>query len=354
LLVSALALAAAGCTPASTPAPAPAPAPAAAAAPASSTAASPSPAPLRPVRMAYGFVSTATLPMWIALDQGIYRKYGLDVDATYLQSSAQIAPAMAAGEVDVALTAGAGVVDIDLAGGDQVLILSQTQDLLAFFLHARPDVQGVEALRGKRVAITRLGSGVHLATQIVLQRAGIEAGRDTQLVQAGTVDAQLAALLSDGAEAAMMAAPGNFVAERQGFPLLADLRDYQVPYSPGALAVTRGALNAQYDLVRDFVQAHVEAMGLGRRNPELAMRLLAANTQTDDQDLLDKSYRLWLTEMTTNGVSSLAAVQTVLDQRAPDLPAARTADPRDFVDERIVRELDASGFLQRALSGPAQ
>src|SRR5262245_35648301 len=122
LLLSLLALGLAGCAPTSTPAPAAA----------NSAAASPSPAPPRPLRMAYGFVSTATLPMWIALDQGIYRQYGLDVDTMLLQSSAQIAPAMAAGEIDVALTAGAGVVDIDLAGGDQVLILSQTKDLLAF------------------------------------------------------------------------------------------------------------------------------------------------------------------------------------------------------------------------------
>jgi NitT/TauT family transport system substrate-binding protein len=289
--------------------------------------------------------------MWIALEQGIYQKYGLDVDTTLLQSSAQIAPAMAAGEVDVALTAGAGVVDIDLAGGDQVLVFAQTKELMSFFLHARPEVQRVESLRGQRVAVTRLGSGVHLATQIVLQQVGLEAGRDVQLVQAGTVDAQLAALIGGGADAAMLATPANFLAEREGFPLLADLKEYRVPYSPGALAVTRSTLNAQYDLVRDFVQAHVEAMGVGRRNPALATRLLGVNTQADDQDLLDRSYRLWVADMTTNGLPSAAAVQTVLDQRAPEVPAARTADPRDFLEDRIVHELEATGVLQRALGG---
>lgn len=83
--------------------------------------------------MAYGFVSTTDIPMWIAQDQGVFTKYGLDVDTTLLQTSAQIAPAMAAGEIDVALTAGAGVVDIDLAGGDQVLIAAE-QNMMRFFL----------------------------------------------------------------------------------------------------------------------------------------------------------------------------------------------------------------------------
>jgi hypothetical protein len=58
--------------------------------------------------------------------------------------------------------------------------------------------------------------------------------------------------------------------------------------------------------------------------------------------------------MTTSGLPSLAAVQTVLDQRAPEVPAAQTADPREFVDDRIVRELTASGFPPRALGVSGQ
>src|SRR5215218_1544325 len=68
--------------------------PAAAAAPG---AGAPGAAVPREVRMAFGFVAPAALPMWIALDQGIYQKHGLDVEPTLMQSSAQIAPAMAAG-----------------------------------------------------------------------------------------------------------------------------------------------------------------------------------------------------------------------------------------------------------------
>src|SRR5688572_5065465 len=96
------------------------PAPGAQRAPAASAA--PTPGPLRKVNLAYGFVGAEVIPMWLAFDQGTYQKYGLEVEATLMQSSAQIAPAMAAGDIDVALTAGAGVVDIDLAGGDQLII----------------------------------------------------------------------------------------------------------------------------------------------------------------------------------------------------------------------------------------
>jgi NitT/TauT family transport system substrate-binding protein len=313
----------------------------------------PTAGPLRKLRMAYGFATAEALPMWVALDEGLYTKYGLDVDTVLMQSSAQIAPAMAAGDVDVALTAGAGVVEIGLAGGDQVMIASQT-NLMRFFLHARPEIRQVEDLRGQRVAITRLGSGIHLATTIVLERAGFEANRDVTLIQTGASDAPLTALIGGAADAGMMADPTNFFAARQGFPQLVSLTDYRIPFSQGALAVSRSTLDSRYDLVRDFVRGHVEAIGLGKRDPVLAKRLLAKYTQNDDPDLLERSYRVWVEALEELAYPSVAAAQTVLDQRAQENPAARTANPHDFVDDRILRELEASGFLRAALAGPSR
>src|SRR5438105_4738724 len=80
------------CSPAVPPRESPAATPAAA----PSVGAATAPRELRKVRMAYGFAAPVVLPMYIALDQGIYTKYGLDVEPILMQSSAQIAPAMAA------------------------------------------------------------------------------------------------------------------------------------------------------------------------------------------------------------------------------------------------------------------
>jgi NitT/TauT family transport system substrate-binding protein len=331
----------------------PAPPPAGAAAPAPAAQAPAAPPSLRKVRMAYGFVAPVVLPMWTALDQGIYRKYGLEVETTLMQTSAQIAPAMAAGELDVALTAGAGVVDLTLAGGDQVLIESDN-NYLRFWLQGRPGLTRVEDLRGKSVAITRLGSGIHLATQIALQKAGLEAGRDVQLIQAGTTDAAFTALASGNVDAAMYGPAQFFQGRRLGYPLLADMRDYQIPYMQGSLATTRAILAAQYDLVRDFVKAHLEAVGLAKRDAALAKRLLRQHLQLDDEEAVEFNYQDWLEELADPPYPPVAAVQTVLNQRAEEIPAARTANPHDFIDDRILRELEASGFLRQALGPPIQ
>jgi ABC-type nitrate/sulfonate/bicarbonate transport system substrate-binding protein len=115
------------------------------------------PLPLRKLRLALGFLGAEAMPVFVGLDQGIYRKYGIDVEPMVLQSSAQIAPSMASGEIDIGLSAGSGTVDIGLAGGDQVLVLNHS-NILHFQLVGRPEIKRVEDLPGKRIAISRLGS----------------------------------------------------------------------------------------------------------------------------------------------------------------------------------------------------
>jgi ABC-type nitrate/sulfonate/bicarbonate transport system substrate-binding protein len=354
----ALGACAAPAAPARSPAPpAPAAVPAQAVAPGAAReaapAASPAPeatyqGPPRKVRLGYGFVSAEVTPMWLALDQGLFLKHGLDVDTTLIQSSAQVAPAMAAGELDAALSAGAGVVDINLAGGDQVIVATQT-NLLTFQLHARSEFRRVEDLRDKRVGTTRIGSGNHLAVTEVFKRAGMEAGRDATLIQGGTSDGVLTALISGATDAAMMGTPQNFLAEREGIPLLVDTKDYGIPYSATAIVVTRPTLQNRYELVRDLVRAYVEAAGLARRDTALGMRTLAKYMNVDDQELLERGYRLWLSTVDPRMWPSAPAVQAVLDHRAAEVPAARTAKPDDFLDERIMRELEQTGYLQRHL-----
>ena len=86
-----------------------------------------------------------------------------------------------------------------------------------------------------------VGLGRALATTGSRARgAGGGAGRDADPGRHRR--AVLGSLASGSADAAMLVLPANLLAERQGFPLLADLRDYQVPYVAAALAATRATL----------------------------------------------------------------------------------------------------------------
>jgi hypothetical protein len=42
---------------------------------------------------------------------------------------------------------------------------------------------------------------------------------------------------------------------------------------------------------------------------------------------------------------SAEGFKTILDELAKKLPAARTANPREFIDARFIQELDKSGYI---------
>ena len=131
------------------------------------------------------------------------------------------------------------MIDIDLAGGEIMLVAAQTNWMVLLCMLSRG--RSVEDLR-------RAVGGDHAAR---LGRApgddaaGPSSGRDWRPrrdappIQAGSGDAVLGSLASGSADAAMLGATGELVAERQGFPLLADLRDYQVPYGRRARRYAR-------------------------------------------------------------------------------------------------------------------
>jgi len=321
--------------------------------PAAAAQQAPNPAALRKLRLALGFLGAEAMPVFVGLDQGLYRKYGVDVDSIVLQSSAQIAPSMASGEIDIGLSAGSGTVDISLAGGEQVLVLNHS-NILHFQLVGKPEIQRIEDLRDRRIAISRLGSSAHFSVQVMLDRAGLDPARDVVWAQLGTADAGFAGLSSGAVDALITSPPHTLLAQREGFRMIADTKDYQIVYTQAAMAVTRQTLDAKYDLIRDFLRGHVEAVGLTKRDRALATRLLGERNQIDDQEVLDFTYDDWVGVVDSTLVPTAESVQTVLEQRATEVPAARTANPRDFVDDRIMRELVASGFVQQHLGPPAR
>ena len=302
-----------------------------------------------PLKVAITCISAETLPVWAAQELGLFDKYGLQAEVVSILTGAQAPPAMASGEVHLALMTGLAVVEYNLAGGDLVIVAGYSNEM-RYFLHARPEIRRIEDLRGQRIGITRRGAGIDMATRIFLERAGLSYERDATIIQLGTARDQVNGLVAGAVEAAVVAVPTNFLAERLGFPRGADTKEYHVPFPTNVLAVRRELLASRSEAVRRYLQAHIAAVEILRRDKALAKRLLAQGTSTDDDEILERSYQLFVDDLQDVPYPSEAALRGVLDLVARERPDARTADPRAFYDDRLVRELDQSGFI-RGLRG---
>src|SRR5882724_9613214 len=129
------------------------------------------------ITIGYAAVSPRTTPLYIAQEQGIFAKYGLDAKIVLFRGAPTLVASLVSGEMEVGYTGGTSVVGA--AGqGNYLRILSSISSTLTHSMMAHPSLKRVEELRGKRFGIQNMGSSTWMHTMLALEHVGLEPKRD--------------------------------------------------------------------------------------------------------------------------------------------------------------------------------
>src|SRR4029077_6387221 len=195
----------------------------------------------------------------VAINGGVYRKYGFDVENIQVGSSATVVQALLAGEVSFAHV-GAVPVGAAVAGGSDLKIIAVFINRFNYVMVSVPEVRKLQDLKGKTLAISRLGSGDEFATREALRRWNLDPDRDVRFLQVGLTLARLAALQSRHVHATLLSPPQIVEVPRMGLNILSDLTDLVVEYAHYTLA-TKGSLIAENrPFVERFFKAYVDGI----------------------------------------------------------------------------------------------
>lgn len=291
-------------------------------------------------RIAFSSISPTQGVLWIADMGGFLTKNNLNAEIIYTRAAIET---LVAGEVDFGQMTGSLMFSARLQGADPVMIAG-VQDVLNDRLMVRPNINSVEELRGKRVGVFRFGSASHMRLLNVLPRYGMTE-RDVTFLQVGDTPERLIALSSGAIEASLLSPPDHFQAQRIGMKVLLNLRDLNVPYQGTGLVTTQRLLAKNRDLARRFLKAFVEAIHAIRTNPNLAKRALAKYRQIKDEKQLEDAYQALREVAKPKPYPSIEGFRTIIKDAAERIPAARTANPKDFMDTSLLEELDRSGLI---------
>src|SRR4026209_480789 len=128
------------------------------------------------VLIAHGAISNNVEPLWIAKEQGIFRKYGIEAELVFIIAGRAM-QAMLAGQVPVGFVGGTHVVNANTGGGDFSMILGLENRLDYLFL-AKSTIKSAEDLKGKKVGIGTPAGSASLATYVALDHLGLVPRRD--------------------------------------------------------------------------------------------------------------------------------------------------------------------------------
>jgi NitT/TauT family transport system substrate-binding protein len=302
---------------------------------------------LEKVRIAYSAISGSQLVGWIANDAGFFRKNGLDVEFIFIEGGPRATQSLAGGEVQFAVVAGAPVLQSNLRGSSVVLVTGFLNTLDYQFVVDRT-ITRPDQLKGKAVAVSQPGSSSDFATRYALDKYGLEAGKDVSLVEIGSQPARFAALQSGKIQGVMIAVPLTLTAKKMGFNILADLQMLGLEYQYTAMATTRDLIKSRPDLVRSVVKASVEAIHYLKTHRKEAIEILRKYMKTADTEALEETYEaIALSLVPERPYPTLRGIQVILQELGAKDPKAKAARPEQFVDMSFLKELDATGFIER-------
>ncbi len=297
------------------------------------------------IRVGYGSLSTSYAAIWVAGEARLFQKNGIDAEVLYLES-ALVRTALLTGDIAMGGMSGTTMAAPRLQGGDPILIASFSNSL-QYRLVVRPDIRTVADLKGKRVGVAGFGLGAHRGAQIMLAKLGLNPDTDVTMLQIGGDPTRLAALLSGTIDASVFNPPLHKRAAEAGMRVLANIEDMGFSVQASALVTTDRFTKKNYDLTRRAVRAIIESIHLIKTNPEITKRSIRKYLRFKDERDTEEAYQIMRDTLARKPYPTVEGVKAVLEELSPKLPAAKTAQPRDFMDTRFIDELDRSGYIDR-------
>jgi NitT/TauT family transport system substrate-binding protein len=303
------------------------------------------PAPLRRIRAAVTSISGAMSPPWAAHESGIFKKYGLQVEVIAMPSGVQGTNALIAGEVLFVQIAG-GTTTGAAVGGVDLKIVATMVGTLVLNLVVRPDIESPEQLRGKNIGISRYGTSLHTGARLAMKHFGLEPGKDVHIVEIGSGDWIVGALQGGRIQAAVFGYPATSRAVKLGNRILLHIPTLNIPYASTGVSTRGDLIRNDPDLVKRYLSAQLEAIALMKKDRAFTLKVLSKYLRTTEPDLLSETYDIQIAKyMMKAPVPTADAVRSVLDELGERNPKGREQDPKKFYDDRFVRELQTSGFI---------
>ena len=297
-------------------------------------------------RLNWTAVTGAQSGAYVAQEEGLFKKHGLDMELIHIASSSRGIQAILAGEIGFSYMDGNNAIQANLKGAGLALVAGATNRMV-FSLMARPEFKKIADLRGKKIGITRAGSSTHTAALYALGQAGLKSG-DYQVLPLLEVPNIFTALVAGQIDAGVVSPPTNSRARKAGLNELMNIAKEGPEYVSVAIGTTRAYIRANEDTVRRVVRAYAEGVHLFRTNKQVGIRVLGKYTKLKDQDILEDAYNQFQDYLHVPPYVSRKGIEAILAEVGEKEPAARQVKADDILDMRFVSELEKEGFFKKA------
>lgn len=237
------------------------------------------------------FGGATNLPVWLALDRGMFEKNGLKVRMDQTAGSKEQMADLMSGKYQFATTAYDNIVAHTEGQGSAQY---DNYDLIAIggvhsglnSIVARPEVKTWSDLRGKVASVDSPRSGYATVLYEILQGKGLIRDKDYTIISVGGTGARVASLKDGRAAVAVVSSPQDMQLEKEGFTILGDAAAALGEYQGSVYATRRSYAKDNEKTVVAFMKTIQQAHELLFTDKAVAIAMLKQRSKgLSDADL---------------------------------------------------------------------
>ena len=280
----------------------------------------------------------------------IWDKYGLDVKSIYFNSGGVMSQAMAGGNINLCDSDVPAMLNLAVSGVMEIKAISVIINRLEHLFVVRKNITKPEELRGKRVAVSRIGSASDITTRMVIRQWKVDPEKELTILQSGNTPTRMAALVAGHIDAALISPDSIHQILATGCcRVLADLSELPFPYARFGGTVPSSMIKDQRDALRRYLQATIEGIYVFKTQPKLVYAVFAEEGIKDPAVQKDVYQRL-AKGLREYPIPEPKGIQNALDSLPH--PNARSIKPASLMDTSIIEEIKQSGFIDKLYGRP--
>jgi NitT/TauT family transport system substrate-binding protein len=224
--------------------------------------------------------ASATLPVDVGIETGLFAKHGLDVQLTDFEGSSRMHQAMVAGNIDIGIGGGPELVLI--AKGAPELAVCDADPAPTFLGIAVPEdspIQTLAELKGKKMSVSSVGGLTYWLALELARKEGWGEDGITMVTIGNASSSVVAALKAHIVDAAYTSTALAFLLEEQKQGrLLAPASSYAGNVGGGMIFATEHLIATAPDAVRRFLAAWLDTVAFMRAHKAETVKIESAVT----------------------------------------------------------------------------
>ena len=283
-----------------------------------------------------------TAPLWIANDLGFFEKYGNTVRLIFIPGASVSIAALVNSDVHMAQLSPMLAIANNVKGVDLAITMSFNQ-FMDNNVFGRKGLSSIKQV--KSLAIGRFGSSSDFMGRYLLQREGLKPETDVALLQFGIQSSRILALEAGRADSAIVTPPITLMARKKGFPLLIDASRLKIPYTSAVVVTRKSYIQSQRPAVVNFMRGLIEAICYYKTHKEESFKVMSKYLRIQDREVLEENFRAYDHSLRPYATKEL--LELPIQEVGKSDSNVLKADPAQFVDHSILKDLESSGFIDR-------